>query len=439
MDPYWVGIIGSVFLLALIIIRVPIAYALAFIGTFGLAYIYNANDMLLYLPMQLYSHISKFTFTAVPLFLLMGYFAFNAGLTDQAYDAARAWVGNLPGGLALTTTGACAIFAACAGSSLAECAAMAKIAVPEMRKSGYSMRLATGVVASAGCMAVLIPPSIIMIIYGVLTETSIGALLIAGILPGILYLVVFSAGIILYAYLRPSAVPRETNVDTSRRARLDSIKKVRGVLILFFIVIGGIYSGLVTPTEAASLGAAGAIVLAAIKKRRFDFKDFWHGMKDTVVASAVIFLLLGSASIFTMFMSVTGVVSSVTQFMIDLNLSPLALIIAIFGLYILLGMFLDSISMMLLTLPLVIPIIKAQGHDIIWFGVMLTMLVEVGCITPPMGLNVYVIKGALGDQVEITDIFAGSIPFIILQLIIIVILYAFPQISLWLPNLMVQQ
>jgi C4-dicarboxylate transporter DctM subunit len=437
MDPFWTGVAGTIAVMLLIIFRFPIAFALAGIGTFGVASIFGLDKALNFIPYQLYSHISHFTFTAVPLFLLMGYFAFNAGLTQEAYDAARAWVGKLPGGLAVTTIGGCALFAATAGSSLAECAAMAKIAVPEMRKSGYSMRFATGVVASAGGMAVVIPPSIIMIIYGVITETSIGELLIAGVIPGILYFTVFALAIIGYARIRPESAPREVNVDTSWKARRSSIKKVWGIATLFALVIGGIYAGLVTPTEAAGLGAVGAFVLAAIK-RKLDRATFSGAIVDTVKASAMIFLLLGGASIFTIFMSASGVIATATSALIDLQLEAHLLLIALFGLYIVLGMFLDSISMMILTLPLVMPILKSQGLSVIWFGVIMCMIVEIGCITPPMGLNVYVIKGALGKSVDLTDIFAGALPFVLLEILIVIVLYYFPGIALWLPSMMIK-
>jgi C4-dicarboxylate transporter DctM subunit len=437
MDPFWTGVAGTIAVMLLIIFRFPIAFALAGIGTFGVASIFGLDKALNFIPYQLYSHISHFTFTAVPLFLLMGYFAFNAGLTQEAYDAARAWVGKLPGGLAVTTIGGCALFAATAGSSLAECAAMAKIAVPEMRKSGYSMRFATGVVASAGGMAVVIPPSIIMIIYGVITETSIGELLIAGVIPGILYFTVFALAIIGYARIRPESAPREVNVDTSWKARRSSIKKVWGIATLFALVIGGIYAGLVTPTEAAGLGAVGAFVLAAIKKK-LDRVTLNGAIVDTVKASAMIFLLLGGASIFTIFMSASGVIATATSALIDLQLEAHLLLIALFGLYIVLGMFLDSISMMILTLPLVMPILKSQGLSVIWFGVIMCMIVEIGCITPPMGLNVYVIKGALGKSVDLTDIFAGALPFVLLEILIVIVLYYFPGIALWLPSMMIK-
>ncbi len=437
MDAFWLGIAGTIALVVLIIFRFPIGFALAGIGTVGVMLIFGADQALSYIPYQLYSHISHFTFTAVPLFLLMGYFAFNAGLTQEAYDAARAWVGKLPGGLGVTTIGGCALFAATAGSSLAECAAMAKIAVPEMRKSGYSMRFATGLVAAAGGMAVVIPPSIIMIIYGVITETSIGELLIAGVIPGILYFGVFALAIVGYAWMRPQSAPREQNIDTSWRARRRSIGKIWGIAVLFALVIGGIYAGLVTPTEAAGLGAVGAFVLALLKKK-VDWTTFNSAIVDTVKASSMIFLLLGGASIFTIFLSASGVIASATSALIDFGLGPHLLLIALFVFYIILGMFLDSISIMVLTLPLVMPILKSQNLSVIWFGVIMCMIVEIGCITPPMGLNVYVIKGALSKSVDLTDIFAGALPFVILEVLIVLVLYWFPGIALWLPGMMIK-
>lgn len=437
MDVFPLGVTGVVVALALIILRFPIAFVLAGTGTIGIILIYGFGSAMNFIPYQLYSFIAKFTFTAVPLFLLMGYLAFHAGITLDAYDAARAWVGRLPGGLALTTISGCALFAACAGSSLVECAVMAKIAVPEMRKSGYSERLATGLVASAGGMAVVIPPSIIMIIYGVITESSIGELLIAGILPGILYFSVFAAFIYLYAVLKPAAAPREKEIDCSWRARRQSFKKIYGIAVLFLLVIGGIYGGLVTPDEAAGLGAVGAFVLTWLKKK-LDWTVLKTAFGETLKASAMIFLLLAGASVFTLFMSITGVIASTTTALIALKLSPTALLVAIFVLYIILGMFLDSISMMILTLPFVLPILQAQHLSIIWFGVIMCMIVEIGCITPPMGLNVYVMKGAMGKEVDVNEIFLGALPFVLLQVLIVLILYWFPQIALWLPGQMLR-
>jgi C4-dicarboxylate transporter, DctM subunit len=435
MDPIVVGIIGVVALLVLIIIRVPIAYALAGIGLLGSLYLMGMTRVLAYYPHIIYSNTSKFTFTAIPLFLLMGYFAFYAGITDEAYDVARAWVGKIPGGLGIATVGGCALFAATAGSSLAECAAMAKIAVPEMVKSGYSKRFATGIVASAGGLAVVIPPSIIMVIYGVATETSVGQLLVAGILPGIVYTLVFAIAIWLFALLKPSSAPLEQNVDTSWKARVQSLNKLKDIVILFGVSIGGIYAGIVTPTEGAALGAVAAFAITFVKKR-LTWEVFKTTVMETAKASTIIFLLFAGANIFTIFVTYTGVVDAFAQWLIGLGLSKTMLFSAIIFMYIILGCFLDSISMMILTLPFVIPIIEAQGLSLIWFGVIMCMVVEIGCITPPMGLNVYVMKAAMGDSIELTEIFAGALPFVILMVTVVYILYTFPIIALWLPSLM---
>jgi C4-dicarboxylate transporter DctM subunit len=435
MDPLAVGIIGIIALLVFIILRVPISYALAGIGLLGSIYLMGFDRVISYMPHLIYSHTSKFTFTAIPLFLLMGYFAFYAGVTDEAYECARAWVGKVPGGLGIATVGGCALFAASAGSSLAECAAMAKIAVPEMIKSGYSKRLATGIVASAGGLAVVIPPSIIMVIYGVVTETSVGQLLVAGVIPGILYALIFAAGISGFAFFRPSSAPVESRVDTSWNARFSSLKRLWEIVLLFSVSIGGIYIGFVTPTEGAALGAVAAFALAFFKGRltRGVLKE---AVVETIKSSAIIFLLFSGASIFTVFITVTGIIEAFTGWLVGLNLSNFGLFWAIILFYIILGCFLDSISMMILTLPFVLPIIDGQGLNLIWFGVVMCMIVEIGCITPPMGLNVYVMKAAIGRSIELTEIFAGALPFVILEVLVVFILYLFPSIALWLPSFM---
>jgi len=291
------------------------------------------------------------------------------------------------------------------------------------------------VVASAGGLAVVIPPSIIMVIYGVLTESSIGELLIAGIIPGILYFGIFAIVVMGWAWLRPKSAPREASSDTSWRAKKASFKKVWGIAVLFALVMGSIYGGLTTPDEAAAIGAAGAIIMTFLKKR-LTWSTLKLAVVDTVKAAAMVFLLLGGASVFTLFMSVSGVINAATSGFIGLELPPGLLLISLFVFYIILGMFLDSISMMILTLPVVMPMINSMGLSVVWFGVIMCMIVEIGCITPPMGLNVYVMKGAMGKEIELTTIFAGALPFVVLQVLIVIILYYFPQLALWLPTQM---
>jgi C4-dicarboxylate transporter, DctM subunit len=435
MDPLIVGFAGVFVLIALIILRVPIAFALLAVGVLGLIYLMGVDQVMSFVPHQIYSRTAKFTFTAVPLFLLMGYFAYYAGITDEAYDVARAWVGRVPGGLGLATVVGCALFAASAGSSLGECAAMSKIAVPQMRKSGYSPRLATGLVASAGGLAVVIPPSVIMVIYGVLTEQSVGQLLVAGILPGVLYFGVFAVAIVIFAMIRPESAPVEPKAVSSWKARIMSVGRIWEIAVLFAISIGGIYTGLVTPTEGAALGALAAILLTLFKGR-LTWGIFKAAILETVSASSVIFMLFVGAAAFTIFLNLSGVLQTSTAWLIGLELSKVQLFWALIFLFVIMGSFLDAISIMLVTLPLILPIIEAQGFSPIWFGVIMCMIVEIGCITPPMGLNVYVMKAALGKSVDLNDIFIGAMPFVVLMLIIVAILFYFPEIALWLPSQM---
>lgn len=437
MDPIYLGFLGVIVLVILIIIRVPIAFALAGVGVLGLTAMMGFSQVISYVPHQIYSRTADFTFTAVPLFLLMGYFAYYAGITDEAYDVARAWVGRVPGGLGLATVAGCALFAASAGSSLGECAAMSKIAVPEMRKSGYNAKLATGLVASAGGLAVVIPPSVIMVIYGVLAEQSVGKLLVAGILPGVLYFGVFAVAIVLFAKIFPHMAPLESSAISSWSQRVRSLGKIWEIAALFTVAIGGIYAGLVTPTEGAALGAFAAVLMTLIKGR-LSWDIFKLAILETATAAAVIFMLFISADVFTTFLNLTGVLQTTTSWLLDLNLSRGMLFWSLILLFVIMGSFLDAISIMLVTLPLIMPIIEAQNLSLIWFGVIMAMIVEIGCITPPMGLNVYVMKAAMGKTIELNDIFIGALPFVVLELIIVAILFYFPEIALWLPSLMIK-
>lgn len=432
-----VGLVGIGILLILMVLRCPIAFALVLVGTGGLVYFMGLEPAITYIPTQLFKYLAKFTFIAVPLFLLMGYFTFHAGLTADAYRVARNWVGHLPGGLGIATVLANAAFGAAAGSSLASCAAFSKIAVPEMARSGYSMRLATGIVASAGGLAILIPPSIIMIIYGILTETSPGKLFIAGIFPGLVYVAVIAIAIIpLVRFSSTWKLQGTIPPPPPLRQRLNESRKLWGILVLALLVIGGIYTGLVAPTEAAGLGAFGAMLLALVlgKLNRPAFKD---SVSSTLQASSMIFLLLAGASVFSTFLTLSGVMERVTTTIIKLDV-PLAGLLGLLAiLYVILGMFLDSISMMVLTLPFVTPVMLDKGIDFIWFGVFITILVEVGAITPPVGLNIYVMKGVLRDEISLEELFIGAAVFVPLILIVLGILIFIPELATWLPEKMV--
>jgi len=435
MEPLTIGYLGCAAFVALIVLRVPIAYAMAIVGTVGLYFVYDAAAIRRFIPLEVYSHTSSFTLAALPLFLLMGYIAFHADLARDSYEAAKSWFGRVPGGLAVGTVYGCAIFGACSGSSLATCAVFSKISVPEMIRSGYDRRLSLGVVAAGGGLDVLIPPSIILVIYGVMTETSIGKLLVAGILPGILYACVFAVAIVAACWWKPGLAPSIESVDTSWRAKLVAVKNLWAVGALFVLVLGAIYAGWATPDEAAAVGVVGALVLLAYR-RRFSWDKVKGATIDSAKASAMIFLLLGTAAIFAKFLSVTGVIARLTGAVIGLGLPFWALILGLMLLYLFLGFFLDAISMMILTMPLVAPLVTAHGASLVWFGIFISMMIVIGAITPPLGLNCYVMKAALGDEVGLNEIFAGALPFAVLMLAIAVVLAAFPEISLWLPSIM---
>jgi len=435
MDPLTIGYLGCAAFVSLICLRVPIAYAMAVVGTLGLFSVYDFFAVFKFVPFELYSNTSSFTLAALPLFLLMGYLAFHADLARDSYEAAKAWFGRVPGGLAVGTVYGCAIFGACSGSSLATCAVFSKISVPEMIRSGYNRKLSLGVVAAGGGLDVLIPPSIIMVIYGVMTETSIGQLLIAGILPGILYACVFAAAIALACWWKPELAPPIENIDTSWPAKWAAVKNLWAVAALFGLVLGAIYAGWATPDEAAAVGVVGSAALLAYR-RRFSWATVKGATIDSAKASAMIFLLLGAAAIFSKFLSVTGVIATLTKAVMGLGLPYWGLILGLIALYLVLGCFLDAISMMILTMPLVAPLITAHGQSLVWFGVFISMMIVIGAVTPPLGLNCYVMKAALGKEVELNEIFAGALPFVGLMLVIALILAAFPAISLFLPGMM---
>jgi len=435
MDPITVGLIGSAIFVFIIFLRLPIAYGMLIVGLGGLMFIYPPGSSFQFLPTGLFSYTSNFSLAALPLFILMGHLAFYADIGKDAYDAAKAWVGRVPGGLGVGTVYASAVFGACSGSSLSEVAVFSKIAVPEMIKAGYKKRLATGVVASAGCLGVLIPPSILLIFYGILTETSIGQLFIAGIIPGILYAVIMATTLIVVCKIFPSIAPRSSMFDTSWIAKIRALKNLWAALLLFILVLGAIYTGWATPDEAAAVGVMGSLMLVYLRGK-LSLQILKESAIDSAKGSAMIFLLLGAGSIFATFLSSTGVVGASTKFIVGLDIPFWALMIGIIVLYLILGCFIDAISMMVLTIPFIAPLIEANDMSLVWFGVVVTMMMAIGAITPPLGLNCFVMKGALGDQVELRDIFLGATPFVLLMLIAVGLYCVFPQIVLWLPELM---
>jgi len=434
VDTVYIGVILIGALVICFFIGIPIAYSLGLVGLVGLISLYGFEGALDMTVLKIWSFVGSFTFTAIPLFILMGFYALYAGLTKDAFEAARVWLGKLPGGLASAVVLASALFAACSGSGLPATVALGRIAVPEMIDIGYDKRLATGVVAASTPLAVLIPPSIIMILFGILTETSIARLLIAGILPGILAATVFIIGITLLTWRRPQMAPPYPGVITWR-LRFTQSSKVLGIVVLFVLVIGSIYLGWATPTEAAGFGACGALLLA-LGLRRLGWRDFKQSLYETLYVSGFLFLIIAMASIFIIFMVRSGVVEVLATFLIGLEVSPIMLMVILSVLYIILGMFIDSISMMVMTIPIIYPVLVAMDINLIWFGILMVIWIEIAAITPPFGICVYALKGALGEMIDLWDIFRGCFFFLGLWILILGICIVFPQISLWLPGLM---
>src|SRR5437667_1061575 len=434
MDPTLLSILILGLLFVLLAAGMPIGFAMGLSAFLGTLLLIDAQAALSLLGQTAYESALTYNLSVVPMFVLMGYIAGEARLSESLYRACNAWLGHRRGGLALATIGGCGAFAAICGSSLATAATMAQIAIPEMRRYGYDDRLATGCVAAGGTIGILIPPSVIMVIYGLLTETSISRLFLAGFLPGILTVAGFMLTIAVMTRINPRLGP--PGGRSSTRKKLVALRNVWGAAALFLLVIGGIYIGIFSPTEAASIGAVGALALG-ILNHSFTRKMLARSLLDAVKTTAMVFTILIGAILFNNFLILASVPSLVSAWITGLPLGKTAILMVILGMYFILGCLLDSLAMILLTIPIVFPIINALGYDPVWFGIIIVMVVELGLITPPIGMNVFVIRGIARD-VPLATIFRGVTPFIIAQIVLIAIIVAFPEIALWLPSTMSQ-
>lgn len=425
----WLGIGGF---LILLVLRVPVAYVLSIIGIIGYWLIAGSKPALTIAGMIPFSSISNYTFSVVPLFLLMGYFAFHGGLVSDMFKTGKAWFGHIPGGLGHATILGGAAFGAVSGSGIASTATLSRITVPEMIRSGVDKNLAYGVVASAGPLASMIPPSMIMVIYAIITESSVAKMFIAGIIPGILIAILYMAMIYIRVKLNPSLAPPLSKV--SFKKRVISLKYTWGLVLLALIIIGGIYTGLFTPTEAGGIGAFSAFILALCLKR-INKEVMKNSLVETIKTTSMVFLVVVSSMIFGYFLGITRIPNNLSDFLTSLPVDPMLIIVGIVFMYLILGMFIDMISAMFLTLPIIFPTIINLGFDPIWFGIVLVFLTEVALVTPPLGLSLFVIKGVIPNS-ELKDIIKGCLPFIVIDLIILALLIAFPEITLFLPNKM---
>lgn len=431
-----VGFWSLAAVLLLIALRVPIGVALGSVPLFGIAMLRNWSVALAILKTTPYEFAAHYTLSAIPMFILMGSVAHHSGISTALFKAARLWLSGLPGGLAVATNIACAGFAAASGSSVATAASMGKIAVPEMLKAGYDKGLATAVVASAGTLGSMIPPSIMFVLFGIFAEVSIVDLLIAGIIPGILTAGVYTVMIILRCKLNPALAPKLDSEELERLKpeRWRALGQVWPLIALMLGIIGGLYSGFVTPTEAGAAGAALAFLIATLQGR-MNRKCIEGALIESMSSTARIFFIATGAVMYAKFLAMSGMPTFLGGYLGELG-SPLLLILATSGIFLILGMFLDPIGLMLLTLPVLLPMFEGQSINLVWFGVLTVKFLEIGLLTPPVGFNVYVIKSAVGDAVSLERIFRGVTWFLVCEALVVVLLIAFPEIALFLPNTM---
>jgi len=432
MDPTTVGLFSIFALLALLAAGLPVAISMILIGFLSYLAIAGLQPAAGILGMIPFSSLAHDTFTVVPMFVLMGAIAFHGGLGEVIYRFARNWVGHYPGGLAMATVFGCAWFGAISGSSVACAATIGRIALPEMKKYGYRQSLAAGSVVAAGPLDAMIPPSILMVIYASLTETSVGKLLIAGIIPGVITAVIYAITIYIWAVWKPELAPPASRV--SWREKLVSAKENWGILLIFVTVIGGIYSGICTSTEAGALGAAIAFIVVAVN-RRASVAFFTETIKDTAKSMGLLFFIYVGAMLFSYQFGISRIPFVFAEWLVRIEISPMLVLILIMIMYLILGTFMDTLAMIVLTMPVIFPIVLAFKFDPIWFGILVVHNCEIGMITPPFGITLFAVQ-AVAPDLPAKEMLAGIWPFLIAALIALAIFIYFPGIALFLPNMM---
>jgi len=432
MDPFVLGILSIILMIALTFLGVPIALALLAIGAAGNIYLMGLPQTAMQVHMITWETGTNFLLIAVPLFVFMGQLVYHTQIASDLYDFVHKWIGRLPGGLAVTGVFTSAGFGAVTGSSVAAIATMGIMVMPEMKKYNYNLRLATGSLASAGTLAIMIPPSIPMVIYGVWTETSIGKLFIAGVIPGLLLAAGFCGMIVVRCLMDRQLGP--AGPVYSWTERLTALTKLMPTAIIFIIVLGGIYGGVFTPTEASAIGAVGVLAVALVM-RRLTVKRLKESLWQTGEIAAMIYAILIGGVMFSRLLVQTDVTPALVNYIASLQVSPHTVIFLFSIMFLLLGAVLDTFGMLILTLPLVFPICRDLGFDPVWFGIYMTVMMEIAMLTPPIGLNVFVMQRVV-PEVPLSEIFLGVLPFVIICLLLVVLIVAFPQLALWLPSTM---
>lgn len=431
MSAFTVGVVGFVIMLVLIMLRMPLGLALGVVGALGTWILLGTDTVVFVLGSAPVAALSNYTLTVLPLFLLMGSLAVKVGLSEGLYRAAHGFVGHRRGGLAKASIVACAGFGAVCGSSIATVATMSRIAVPEMLRYGYAPKLAAGSVAAGGTLGILIPPSIPLIIYGYLTETSIGQLFAAGIIPGLIATLLYMTAISIWLRFRPHLAPLGSRIPWATRLRL--LKGVIGVLLLFAGVMGGIFAGLFSPTEGAAVGAAGALLIGVVQ-RRISWRAFGTSVMETVIMTSMILFIVLGISIFEFFMTAAKVPAAISGAIEGVKLAPAAVMVGIMIFLVLLGCVLESIAIVFIMTPVLFPIVTKMGYDPVWFGIIIIMVIEFGVITPPIGMNVFVLVKSI-PEINMWQAFQGVGPFILSDIVRVTLFFLFPGLVLFLPRL----
>lgn len=435
MGEMTVGLLGILALFTAILSGVNVFIALGLVGAVGLAVLGGFAAATSSLSSIFFAVTHSFHFSVVPMFLLMGYFAMRAGIGEDLFEAATKWLGRLPGGLAIATTGGAAAFGAASGSSVGSATLFTKLALPEMIRRGYDKSLASASIAISGTLAVLIPPSALVVVYGILTDSSIGQLLLAGIIPGLIFTVIICCATLVTVLLRPSLAPRLTE-RYSWAERFWSIRLAGPLVLVIIAIMGGLYVGVFTPTEAGAVGALVTFLMAIIRQRGIRRIGISRVLLDTVQTTAMIFGIIVCALLFSRFLAFSGLSQFISEFLAEADVNRWFIVAIVAGIYIVLGMLMDAPALLAITLPVTHPLMLNLGFDPIWFGIFVVLLAELGAVTPPVGINCFVVKGAAGDLVELEDVFRGLVPYIIACLIMLVVLCVFPQIALYLPATM---
>lgn len=427
-----ISIIGLAVLLGSLFLGLPIAWGMLLVGTLGFAFFTGMEAALTMAAQTSYDTAMSYSFTVLPLFILMGNLVNASGLSKDLYKAANAFIGHLRGGLAMATIVACGAFSALCGSSMATTAAMGRVAMPNMRKYNYDDRLATGSIAAGGTLGILIPPSVMMVVYGILTETDIGKLFAAGFLPGMIAMLMYLITVMIITAINPNlGRPGE---KASWRERFEATKGVMAITVLFIVIMGGIYGGVFTPTEAAGIGAA-ATFLLTLKRRGWQPRMYLTVLIEAAQTTAIMFALVIGALVFTNFLTVAGLPNQLLGFIQGIDVSPIVVILIICAIYLVLGCFLETMSMVMLTVPIFYPIVASLGFDLVWFGIIVVVAAEISLITPPLGLNIFMIKNVMPD-VPLGTIIRGVAPFVMMDILRLLLLVFVPWIVLVIPNSM---